>query len=352
MLWTGYEKDPALELMRVFLAAGASKIVNAKAGYLDETPLSHICQTYGVRSEQALECARLLIQYGADVNCTNKDGATPLQTLTVASWTPTPGECTDKFVGLLLDSGATWRHLEGKGRSPLERCIERGDWRSIVHFARHGATFTRHQRQEITTKAPADESKAIFEAQEAFLQKEKEMVKAMDQGMDKLLKELGEAPTSSQAAKKRGKKTARKSQTQRKAAQLLEQAAKAPTTKKKDEESSEDSDDDDDKEEGRKGDARIVLHSAGPLTVIAPATKEEDQDADEDEGDSQSAWLAVGKKISKEEKKKASAVPAKKQEPEKGKGKEQQQQQQKKKEEKEQQPKQPQAKLVAAKGKS
>lgn len=150
MLWTGHEKDPALELMRLFLAAGAAKIVNCKAGYMEETPLSHICQTYGIRTEQALECARLLLAAGAHVNCTNKDGATPLQTLTAVSGAPDPDDLTERFVELLLDAGATWTTASGDGRSdedgakgcsPAERCIERGDWRSVVHFANHGALF-------------------------------------------------------------------------------------------------------------------------------------------------------------------------------------------------------------------
>lgn len=84
---------------------------------MEETPLSLICQSYAVHDEQALQCAKLLIRHGAVVNTTNRDGLTPLQTLTGVTFNT---ELGDQFVKLLLDAGANWRITDGKGATPLD----------------------------------------------------------------------------------------------------------------------------------------------------------------------------------------------------------------------------------------
>eukprot|EP00727_Mastigamoeba_balamuthi_P013265 m51a1_g8561 putative ankyrin-3 isoform x1 (926) ;mRNA; r:172576-176147 len=267
MLWTGYEKDPALDLLRLFLAHGAARIVNAKAGYMDETPLSHICQTYGVRTEQALECARLLVRSGANVNLANKDGLTPLQTVTAATWAPSARDMTEQFVALLLDAGANWRGTEGKGRSPLDRCIDRGDWRSVVHFVRHGAALSRHQKQEVAQRADAETVREVARAADEYAKREKQTQVLVNRKMNMLLAELGEGPARRNKKKEREKE--KKKPARRKVTR--EPASTSASTGDASSSGSESSDED------------VGLCSGGKAVMIAATTSSEQAESGADD---------------------------------------------------------------------
>lgn len=80
----------------------------------DRTPLAISC------SNNRIECARVLITYGANVNVTDKNGNTPL----LESLNQYLGVNYD-LIKLLLDSGANPNHMNNFGQIPLVNVIRR-----------------------------------------------------------------------------------------------------------------------------------------------------------------------------------------------------------------------------------
>ena len=117
------------EVVAFLIQAGAD--VNILCGRESRSALQDACRNDYVCSFAKLECARLLIEAGADVNTTDREMSTPLITATTL-----PQDSGLPFVQMLIDAGANVNHstavTEYFGDTALHRAAYYGSHVEIV----------------------------------------------------------------------------------------------------------------------------------------------------------------------------------------------------------------------------
>jgi ankyrin repeat protein len=120
-------------------------------------------------SQGAPECAKILLQYGADLNATNKDGDTPLALAACECGAATPPS-TSPVMNLLLQRGAHVDHQNHEGETALMIAAERGNLIGVKLLLNHGANPDLRTRTGATALSMARKAgnKEIAEALQAY----------------------------------------------------------------------------------------------------------------------------------------------------------------------------------------
>ena len=129
-----------VDAMTRLLAIGVSpnqRLLTSPDLELDRKPL-HQMFTYSIklppRGENYIACFELLLRHGADVNATDRDGATALLYLTA-------GKAETHWVERFINAGADVRMACEQGTTPLHYAASRGDCDAVRLLIRAGAAL-------------------------------------------------------------------------------------------------------------------------------------------------------------------------------------------------------------------